>query len=306
MAEDDTNLLRALVTEYLQKVAPETARDFQSSQSSPPARASVRLEDVVQHFSRTAPSRVNQLDSSSLWEFLVKKTVSKRLGTAESLQSLLSEMQAAVMELKNMAEQCLSQEKPEEGSLSVSLTPIMSSVLGLSQTGGVSRYILPQDQIPAHYHQLLSLPTRVKTSIKSTQTSSSIIQPQEEISLEDNLGVNSVSPLTEASRGRGQELERPGPGEGPSNQAVTEDVLEIRGGVTNTLPGRSVLVSPQESDGASQIAAHTRRYSPATTGTSSPPEDSRVVVSPDNMEAGKNSSGKIIPHLHCYTIDIAC
>ena len=87
---------------------------------------------------------------SSVWDFLVKKTVSKGLGTAESLQSLFAEMQATVMELKNMTEQCLSQEKPEEDSLSVSLTPIMSSVLGLSQTGGVSRYILPHNQIPDH------------------------------------------------------------------------------------------------------------------------------------------------------------
>ena len=61
-------------------------------------------------------------------------------------------------------------------------------------------------------------------------------------------------------------------------------------------------MSPQESDGASQIAAHTRRYFPATTGTSSPPEDSRVVVSPDNMEAVVISSGKIIS-LHINSIN---
>ena len=64
MAEEENNLLNALVTEYLRKVAPETARIFQSSQSSAPAAASFRLEDAVQHFSRTAPSRVRQLDSS--------------------------------------------------------------------------------------------------------------------------------------------------------------------------------------------------------------------------------------------------
>ena len=64
MAEEENNLLNALVTEYLRKVAPETARIFQSFQSSTPAVASFRLEDTVQHFFRTAPSRVRQLDSS--------------------------------------------------------------------------------------------------------------------------------------------------------------------------------------------------------------------------------------------------
>ena len=102
-------------------------------------------------------------------------------------------------------------------------------------------------------------------------------------------------------------------GEGQSVQSPAEDVLEIRGGVTSSSmksPAGSALMSPQENYGASQLASHNRRYSPATTETSSPPpsppEDSRVVVSPDNMEAGENSSGKIIPHLHCYTIDMAC
>ena len=64
MAEEENNLLNALVTEYIRKVAPETARIFQSFQSSALAAASFRLEDAVQHFSMTAPSRVRQLDSS--------------------------------------------------------------------------------------------------------------------------------------------------------------------------------------------------------------------------------------------------
>ena len=63
MAEEENNLLNALVTEYIRKVAPETARIFQSFQSSVSAAASFRLEDAVQHFSRTVPSRVRQLDS---------------------------------------------------------------------------------------------------------------------------------------------------------------------------------------------------------------------------------------------------
>ena len=117
------------------------------------------------------------LSELSLWDFLVEKTVSKRLGTAESLLSLFAEMQVARMELKNLAEQSLASEKPEADSVSVTLSPIMSSVLGMSQAGGVTRYVLPQSQIPQHYHELLSLPA-------------STIQPQQEnsLSLEENLG----------------------------------------------------------------------------------------------------------------------
>ena len=62
MVEEESNLREALVAEYLRKVAPETARIFQSIQSSPTLVASCKLEDVVEHFSRTAPSGVNQLD----------------------------------------------------------------------------------------------------------------------------------------------------------------------------------------------------------------------------------------------------
>ena len=89
----------------------------------------------------------------------MKKTVSKRLDTAESLLSLFAEMQAVLMELKNLAEQSLSYEKPEEESVSVTLSPIMSSVLGMSEVGGVTRYVLPQSQIPQQYHELLGFNT---------------------------------------------------------------------------------------------------------------------------------------------------
>ena len=109
------------------------------------------------------------IESSSVWDFLVKKTVSKRLGTAESLLSLFAEMQAALMELKNLAEQSLASEKPEEESLSVTLSPIMSSVLGMSQVGGVTRYVLPQSQIPLHYHRLLSFPAGFQEAGKQEQ-----------------------------------------------------------------------------------------------------------------------------------------
>ena len=96
---------------------------------------------------------------SSVWDFLVKKIVSERLDTAESLLGLFTDMQAALLELKKLAERSLTCEKPEEESVSVSLSPIMSSVLGMSQVGGVTRYILPQAQIPEQYHQLLGFPT---------------------------------------------------------------------------------------------------------------------------------------------------
>ena len=109
--------------------------------------------------------------SFSLWDLLVNKTSSKRLGTVESLMSLFADMQAVVMELKNLVEQCLSCEMTNEDSFSVTLTPIMSSVLGMSQTGGVTRFVLPYTQIPEHYHKLLCFPTGLRgANIVSSST----------------------------------------------------------------------------------------------------------------------------------------
>ena len=85
--------------------------------------------------------------SFSLWDLLLKKTIAKRLGTVESLMSLFADMQAIVIELKNLVDQCLTCERNSEESLRVTLTPIMSSVLGLSHSGSVSRYILPHSQV---------------------------------------------------------------------------------------------------------------------------------------------------------------
>ena len=154
--------------------------------------------------------------SFSMWDLLVKKTIFKKLGTKESLTSLFADMQAIVMELRNLVEQCLSCERTDDEGPSVSLTPIMSSVLGLSQSGGVTRYVLPSTMIPQHYHQLLNLQTCVKTlndvssstdhSLMSPESTNSILPPDEENSqmslssdildqplgdkvvLEDNLG----------------------------------------------------------------------------------------------------------------------
>ena len=160
--------------------------------------------------------------SFSLWDLLVNKTISKRLGTVESLMSLFADMQAVVMELKNLVEQCLSCERTNQDSFSVTLTPIMSSVLGLSQSGGARRFVLPYTQIPEHYHKLLSFPTGLRgpnivsssthPNLMSPESTNSIIHPEEENSqmslssdildqdqplgdkvvLEDNLGTRQI------------------------------------------------------------------------------------------------------------------
>lgn len=117
--------------------------------------------------------------SFSLWDLLVKKTIIKKLGTKESLTSLFADMQAIVMELKNLVEQCLSCERTDDDSHSVSLTPIMSSVLGLSQSGGVTRFVLPSTMIPQHYHQLLNLQSCDKIlNDVSSSTDQSLMSPE--------------------------------------------------------------------------------------------------------------------------------
>ena len=166
--------------------------------------------------------------SFSLWDLLVNKTTSKRLGTVESLMSLFADMQAVVMELKNLVEQCLSCERTNEDSFSVTLTPIMSSVLGMSQTGGVTRFVLPYTQIPEHYHKLLCFPTGLRganivsssthPNLMSPESTNSLIHPEEENSqmslssdtldqpladkvvLEDNLGTRQIQDLDEETQ----------------------------------------------------------------------------------------------------------
>ena len=163
--------------------------------------------------------------SFSLWDLVVHKTITKRLGTVESLMSLMSDMQAVVMELKNLVEQCLSCERTNQDSFSVQFTPIMSSVLGLSQSGGATRFVLPYTQIPEHYHKLLSFPTGLRganivsssthPNLMSPESTNSIIHPEEENSqmslssdildqslgdkvvLEDNLGTRQIQEMDE-------------------------------------------------------------------------------------------------------------
>ena len=61
MAEAESHLLNALVTEYLTREAPDTAREFQCLLNSPSPVASFTLEDAVLHFSKTSRLKGKQL-----------------------------------------------------------------------------------------------------------------------------------------------------------------------------------------------------------------------------------------------------
>ena len=121
--------------------------------------------------------------SFSLWDLLLKKTIAKRLGTVESLMSLFADMQAIVIELKNLVDQCLTCERSSQDSLRLTLTPIMSAVLGLSQSGSVSRYILPHTQIPEHYHTLLNFPSGLGAAMASSSSEPGLMSPESTTSL---------------------------------------------------------------------------------------------------------------------------
>ena len=130
----------------------------------------------------TAGEKIFQ--SCTLWDILAKKVSLKQLGTAEIISSLFADIQALVMDLKNMVEQCLSNIQTNEDSFSVILTPMISSILGQSQDGGgVKRYVLPYNQIPIHYHKLLGFPMDFRNSqsgLLSPDSTNSIFQPEEE------------------------------------------------------------------------------------------------------------------------------
>ena len=278
--------------------------------------------------------------SVSVWDFLVKKTLSKRLGPAEALASMFSEMQAAVIELKNLAEQSLSREKPEEDSVSVNLTPIMSSVLGMSQAGRVTRYVLPQTQIPDHYHELLSFQAGVREEEEENCQMSLDVEDEE---LQDS-SILVLSPLSHKRRRLDSASSPPARAddsdlssvstantEVESDQLMSEDVAEIRGGVTTTTTTSSLfrdhdhsLVASPSSSSFSLRPLHTllqpsaRPESPAGPSVpvsshlnygasldiirSSPPpppgqpstSQPRVVDRPDAVELKDDSSGKIM------------
>ncbi len=124
------------------------------------------------------------LQSFTLWDLLVKRVSLKRLGTAEVLSSMFADVQALVMDLKNMVEQCLTNIRTNEDSFSVILSPMISSILGQSQNGGVERYVLPYNQIPVHYHKLLGFPMGFKSThpsdMFSPDSTNSIFHPEEE------------------------------------------------------------------------------------------------------------------------------
>ena len=124
------------------------------------------------------------LESFTLWDLLVKRVALKRLGTAEVLSSMFADVQALVMDLKNMVEQCLTNIRTNEDSFSVILSPMISSILGQSQNGGVERYVLPYNQIPVHYHKLLGFPMGFRSTqpsdMFSPDSTNSIFHPEED------------------------------------------------------------------------------------------------------------------------------
>jgi hypothetical protein len=80
------------------------------------------------------------------------------------------------MDLKNLAEQCLTSQRPNQDSFSVTLSPMMSAILGQSRNGGgVERFVLPYNQIPVHYHKLLGFPTGLRHASTATTTTVSTI-----------------------------------------------------------------------------------------------------------------------------------
>lgn len=142
------------------------------------------------------------LNSFSLWDLLVRKVSYRCLGTVEILSSLFADIQALVMDLKNLAEQCLTSQRPNVDSFSVTLSPMMSSILGQSRNGGgVERFVLPYNQIPVHYHKLLGFPTGLRhvprTTAAASTTCADIFSPDSTNSIfqpdEDNMSQMSLS-----------------------------------------------------------------------------------------------------------------
>ena len=121
-------------------------------------------------------------DSFTLWELLGKKVAIKQLGTPEILASIFADIQALVMDLKNMVDQCLNNVRINSDSFSVILSPMISTVLG--QNGGGERFVLPYNQIPVHYHTLLGFPKGLKNSqppdLLSPDSTNDIFPPEEE------------------------------------------------------------------------------------------------------------------------------
>ena len=121
-------------------------------------------------------------ESFSIWELLVKKVALKQLGTPDILANILADIQALVMDVKNMVDQCLTNVRINNDSFSVIFSPMISSILG--QNGGGERFVLPYNQIPVHYHTLLGFPKGLKNSqppdLLSPDSTNDIFPPEEE------------------------------------------------------------------------------------------------------------------------------
>eukprot|EP00088_Acartia_fossae_P060135 TRINITY_DN7194_c0_g1_i5.p1 TRINITY_DN7194_c0_g1~~TRINITY_DN7194_c0_g1_i5.p1 ORF type:complete len:1231 (-),score=308.17 TRINITY_DN7194_c0_g1_i5:261-3479(-) len=121
-------------------------------------------------------------DSFSLWELLGKKVALKQMGTPEILSSIFADIQALVMDLKNMVDQCLTNVRINNDSFSVIFSPMISKILG--QNGGGERFVLPYNQIPVHYHTLLGFPKGLKNGqppdLLSPDSTNDIFPPEEE------------------------------------------------------------------------------------------------------------------------------
>ena len=121
-------------------------------------------------------------DNISLWELLGKKVALKQLGTPEILSSIFADIQALVMDLKNMVDQCINNVRINNDSFSVIFSPMISTILG--QNGGGERFVLPYNQIPVHYHTLLGFPKGLKNSqppdLLSPDSTNDIFPPEEE------------------------------------------------------------------------------------------------------------------------------
>ena len=65
-------------------------------------------------------------ESFSIWELLGKKVALKQLGTPDILANILADIQALVMDVKNMVDQCLTNVRINNDSFSVIFSPMIS------------------------------------------------------------------------------------------------------------------------------------------------------------------------------------
>ena len=202
--------------------------------------------------------------SFTLWELLVKKVSLKQLGTAEVLSSMFADIQALVMDLKNMVDQCLTNLRTNEDSFSVILTPMISSILGQSQNGGVERFVLPYNQIPVHYHMLLGFPMGLKnsrpTDVFSPDSTNSIFQPDE-----DNSQMSLASDT-------------------PDRPLVDRVVLEANLGTQET---------DEETQDSSRMSSKRQRLDSESQSVTSPPPPTPDFLRPEEEESNLSTTSNL-------------